>query len=191
MKALGLVVSDKKIFENCILKTYLLTPWPTYATNQNHLNNFGRGPPRDPSCEVWTKSNEWFQRRRCLSKKVYGRRTTDDDDGQSPVTIAHHEHFVLRWAKNTTRFDLYYSMTDYKNNTYKNINDVTKTYIITMMSYDMSINSEWKFLNQTNPHLLVIWQIVGTKAFRLGQFSLSTWQRFRFTCGRISYWLKQ
>ena len=26
MKALGLVVSDKKIFESCILKTYLLTP---------------------------------------------------------------------------------------------------------------------------------------------------------------------
>jgi len=45
MKALGLVVSDKKIFENCILKTYVLTPWPTYATNQNHLNNFGRGHP--------------------------------------------------------------------------------------------------------------------------------------------------
>jgi len=39
MKALGLVVSDKKIFENCMLKTYFLTPWPTYATNQNHLNN--------------------------------------------------------------------------------------------------------------------------------------------------------
>jgi len=29
-KAQGLVVSDKKIFENCILKTYFLTPWPTY-----------------------------------------------------------------------------------------------------------------------------------------------------------------
>jgi len=98
MKALGLVVLDKKIFENCILNTYFLTPWPTFATNQNHLNNFGRGPPRDHSCEVWSKSNEWFQRRRCLSKKVYRRRTTNDD-GQSPVTIAHHEHFVLRWAK--------------------------------------------------------------------------------------------
>jgi len=39
MKALGLVVLDKKIFESCILKTYFLTPWPTYATDQNHLNN--------------------------------------------------------------------------------------------------------------------------------------------------------
>jgi len=101
MKALGLVVSDKKIFENCILKTYFLTPWPSYITNQNHLNNFGRGPPRDHSCEVWSKSNEWFQRRRFLSKKVYARRTTTDK-GQSPVTIADHEHFVLRWAKRFT-----------------------------------------------------------------------------------------
>jgi len=107
MKALGLVVLDKKIFENSILKTYFLTPWPTFATNQNHLNNFGRGPPRGHSCEVWSKYNEWFQRRRCLSKKVYGRRMTDDarptttDDGQRPVPIAHPEHKVLtKWAKN-------------------------------------------------------------------------------------------
>ena len=79
------------------MKTYFLTLWPTYATNQNHLNNFGRGPSRDYSCKVWSKSNEWFQRRRCLSKKSLG---MTDDDGQRPVTIAHPEHFVLRWAKN-------------------------------------------------------------------------------------------
>jgi len=127
MKALGLVVSDKKNFESFILKTYFLTPWPTYATNWNGLNNFDRGPPRDHSCEVWSKSNKRFQRRCRLKKllthaRTHGR-TTDaghwritkahlstscsgelkslrtTDDGQSPVTIAHHEHFVLRWAK--------------------------------------------------------------------------------------------
>jgi len=98
MKALGLVVSDK-ILDNCLLKTYFLTPWPTYVTNWNGLNILERGPPRDHFCEVWSKSNERFQRRRCLSKKVDGRRTTTDD-GQRPVTIAHPEHFVLRWAKN-------------------------------------------------------------------------------------------
>jgi len=54
LKPLGLVVSDKKIFENCILKTYFLTPWPTYATNQNNLNNFGRGPQSDHSCWDWS-----------------------------------------------------------------------------------------------------------------------------------------
>jgi len=52
MKALGLVVSDKNIFENCILKTYFLTlSLLINATNWNNLNNFGRGPPRDHSCE--------------------------------------------------------------------------------------------------------------------------------------------
>jgi len=106
MKALGLVVSDKIFFESFISKTYLLTPWPTYAINWNGLNNFNRGPPMDHSCEVWSKSNERVQRRRCLSKKVYGRRTTHaarrtTDDGQRPITIAHLEHFVLRWAKKT------------------------------------------------------------------------------------------
>jgi len=86
-------------------------PWPTYAINQNHLNNFGRRPPRDQSCEVWfnyhKRSREdavWtfpyiiqckivtpgagliltpgYQRRRCLGKK----------------------HFVLRWAKRQINF---------------------------------------------------------------------------------------
>ena len=43
MKALSLVELDKKIFLNCILKTYFLTLLPTHAINQNCLNNFGRG----------------------------------------------------------------------------------------------------------------------------------------------------
>jgi len=100
MKALGLVVSDKKIFENCILKTYFLTLWPNYATNWNGLNNFDRGPPRDHSCEVWSKSNKQFQRRCCLKKlltdgRTHGRRTPDIEGSQKLT-----EHFVLRWAKN-------------------------------------------------------------------------------------------
>jgi len=37
MKALGLVVIDKKIFEKCILKTFYLSPWPTNVINQNDL----------------------------------------------------------------------------------------------------------------------------------------------------------
>ena len=61
-----------------------------YLFNQNYLNNFGRGPPRDHSCEGWSKSNDWFQRR-CLSKNVYARRTMHDgrrtttNDGQRPL----------------------------------------------------------------------------------------------------------
>jgi len=104
MKALGLVVSDKKISENCILKTYFLTPWPTYATNWNGFNNFDRGPPRDHSCEVWSKSNKRFQRRCCLKKLLTHARTdartrgwrTPDIEWSQKLT----EHFVLRWANN-------------------------------------------------------------------------------------------
>ena len=91
MKSLGLVVSDKKIYESFILKTYLLTPWPTYATNWNGLNNFDRGPPRDHSCVVWSKSNKRFQRTCCLKKLLTDART----DARTPdarhwtITKAH------------------------------------------------------------------------------------------------------
>ena len=93
MKALGLVVSDMKIFENCILKTYFLTLCPTYATNWNNLNKCDRGPPGDHSREVWSKSNERFQKIRCLSKNrrrtTHNARRTTTDDGQRAITIAH------------------------------------------------------------------------------------------------------
>jgi len=108
MKALGLVDSDKKIFESFILKTYLLTPWPTYAINWNNSNNFGMGPPRDHSCEVWSKSNERFQRRRCLSKNVDGRRTTHDDGrrtkaghNSSPWALRDKDNWVTEMENNT------------------------------------------------------------------------------------------
>jgi len=57
------------------MKPYLLTLWPTYATNWNVLNYFGRGTPRYNSCEVWSKSNEWCQRRSCLKILLTHRRT--------------------------------------------------------------------------------------------------------------------
>ena len=37
--------------------------------DRNYLNNFERGPTKDHSCEVWSKSNKWF--RRCLLKKLF------------------------------------------------------------------------------------------------------------------------
>jgi len=70
MNALGLVVSHK-IFENCILKIYFLTLCPTKATNQNLLNNFGRGPPRDRSCRIWSNSHKRFKRRSCLNFSLH------------------------------------------------------------------------------------------------------------------------
>ena len=73
-----------------------LTPWPTYATNWNSLNTFDRGLPRDHSCEVWSKSNEWFQGRSCLKKLTDGRthqsRRTMDNGPSQKLTLS-------RWAK--------------------------------------------------------------------------------------------
>ena len=66
--------------------------------DQNHLNNFERGPTKDHSCEVWSKSNQWFRRRCCL--KIVDGQTDDDaaaaaaaanDDGRWVITIAHLE----------------------------------------------------------------------------------------------------
>ena len=62
---------------------------------RNRLNNFERGLTKDHSCEVWSKSNQWFRRRCCL-KIVDGQTdddddADDDDDGRWVITIAHLE----------------------------------------------------------------------------------------------------
>ena len=56
IKYKSLVVLDKKIFENCILKSYFLPRDLLMQTTGNSLNNFVRGPPWNHSCEVWSKS---------------------------------------------------------------------------------------------------------------------------------------
>jgi len=66
MNYIGRVVSDKKIIEIFILKTYFLTPWPTYATNKNQLKNVGKGPPSDNLCRVWLNSHYQFMIRSLL-----------------------------------------------------------------------------------------------------------------------------
>ena len=71
--------------------------WPWYAFDRNHLNSFERGPTKDHSCEILSKSNEWFRRRCCL-KIVDGRTDDDDDDGRRVITSLR-----LRWAKNGKR----------------------------------------------------------------------------------------
>jgi len=64
-------------------------PWPTYATNWNGLNNFDRGPHRDHSCEVWSKSNKRFQRRCCLKKLLTDGRTHGRMDGRRTTDAGH------------------------------------------------------------------------------------------------------
>jgi len=86
-----------KDFWKLHIKTYFFTPWPTYATKWNGLNNFGRETPRDHSCEVWSKSNERFQRSSCLKKLLTDGRTDGRtmDDGQLAITKAHLENIQL------------------------------------------------------------------------------------------------
>ena len=61
---------------------------------QNGLSNFGKGSPKEPSCKIISKSVLPFWRRSRLKQKVDNAWTMDD--GQRLITIAHHEHFVLR-----------------------------------------------------------------------------------------------
>ena len=65
------------------------------------LSNFGRGSPKEPTCKIISKSVKPFWKKSHLKQKVDNTRTTDD--GHRLITIAHHEHFVLRRAKNTFR----------------------------------------------------------------------------------------
>ena len=61
------------------------------------MSNSGRGSPKEPSCKIISKSVQPSWRRSRLKQKVDNARTKDD--GQRLITIAHHEHFVLRCAK--------------------------------------------------------------------------------------------
>ena len=83
-----------KSFEQLFWKTHLTFSFSmSLMMICNGLNNFDRGPPRDHSCEVWSKSNKRFQR--CCLKKLLTDVRTTDIEGSQKLT----EHFVLRWAK--------------------------------------------------------------------------------------------
>ena len=76
-------------------------PWqPELWLEFNLLNNFGRASPKEHPCQVPSRLAQWFRRRRCL-KKLW---TTHA--GHWAITKAHHEHFVLRWAKKLLNYNL-------------------------------------------------------------------------------------
>ena len=65
-----------------------------FLIESNSVNNFERGPPKEHSCQVWSKLAQVFGRRRCLKKLLttyHGHRTT---------LKAPPEHAVLGRAKN-------------------------------------------------------------------------------------------
>ena len=82
----------RRFFKN-YLKNSISLPWqPEFLMESNSVNNFWRGPPKEHSCQVWSKLARQFGRR-CLKKLL----TTDD--GHLTTLKAPLEHFVLRWAK--------------------------------------------------------------------------------------------
>ena len=63
----------RRFLKNC-LKNSILLPWqPEFLMESNSVNNFWRGPPKEHSCQVWSKLAQRFGRRRCLKKLL----TTD------------------------------------------------------------------------------------------------------------------
>ena len=68
----------RRFFKN-YLKNSISLPWhPEFLMESNSLNNFWRGPPKEHSCQVWSKLAQRFGRRRCLKKLLTtqdGRRT--------------------------------------------------------------------------------------------------------------------
>ena len=65
-------------FENCNFKSYFLTLLPTYATNQNWLNNFGRRLSKDHSCKFGKYKFGVNQKSGCKGKYILVKMSTDE-----------------------------------------------------------------------------------------------------------------
>ena len=83
-------------------------PWrPSWISDRNDFSYFWSTSHPDASYQVSSQLAQGYRRSRLLKQLLTphdGRRTTHDgrrttDDGHWLTTIAHHEHFVLRWAK--------------------------------------------------------------------------------------------
>ena len=58
----------RRVLKNC-LKNSISLPWqPEFLMESNSVYNFRRGPPKEHSCQVWSKLAQRFGRRRCLKK---------------------------------------------------------------------------------------------------------------------------
>ena len=116
--------------------------------DQNHLNNFERGPTKDHSCEVWSKSNQWFRRRCCLKivdgrtdGRTYGRRRrrrTVSDHKSSPWAFSSGE-LKTKW-KNSNVYEYWQQQTHFRSN--GQIGASTGKLLIS-------------FLNEQNPHCYI------------------------------------
>ena len=87
IKALFLLVSEKKNFKVFLLCSYVSNSWqrrrfskillffsfwlpwqPELWLEFNLLNNFARASPKEHPCQVSSRLAQWFRRRRCLKK---------------------------------------------------------------------------------------------------------------------------
>ena len=67
--------SSRRFVKNC-LKTSISLPWqPEFLMESNSANNFWRGPPKEHSCQVWSKLANQFGKR-CLKKLLTTHRCT-------------------------------------------------------------------------------------------------------------------
>ena len=83
----------RRFLKNC-LKNSISLPWqPQFLMESNSVYKFWKGPPKEHSCQVWSKLAQRFGRRWCLKKLL----TTHD--GHITTLKAPLEHVVLRWAK--------------------------------------------------------------------------------------------
>jgi hypothetical protein len=75
--SIGLVVSDKKIFQISANKNTLWTLTAMLDFKSAPKTQSGRGPSNEHFWQVWLKSVQWFQRRRFKCEKLTDGRTTD------------------------------------------------------------------------------------------------------------------
>ena len=94
-------------------------PWrPSWISDRNDFSYFWSTSHPDASYQVSSQLAQGCRRSRLLKQLLTphdGRRTTHDarrttDDGHWLTTIAHHEHFVLRWAKKVYYVDNIYAL---------------------------------------------------------------------------------
>ena len=77
--------------------------WPSWISDRNDFSYFWSTSHPDASYQVSSQLAQGYRRSRLLKQLLTphdGRRTTHD--GHWLTTIAHHEHFVLRWANKNT-----------------------------------------------------------------------------------------
>ena len=72
----------RRFLKNCLknLKNSISLPWqPEFLMESNSVKKFWREPPKEHSCQVWSKLAQQFGRRRCLKKLL-----TTHDARQTP-----------------------------------------------------------------------------------------------------------